>query len=120
MCMGWGGYGLLSAVAPSLRGQVLLSFDGLFLLLACPRGSDHGVAPFAPPVSRPRLGVWLALGLAALYLPGLSCPRLGWAGWCGLLWYLRGLGWPSLRSWVRPGDPPLLHGASGWGCGVVA
>ena len=47
--MGWGGYGLLLAVAPSLRGQVLLSFDGLFLLLACPRGSDHGAAPFAHP-----------------------------------------------------------------------
>ena len=52
--MGWGGYGLLLAVAPSLRGQVLLSFDGLFLLLACPRGSDHGVAPFALPF--PSLG----------------------------------------------------------------
>src|SRR5205807_7113762 len=49
MCMGWGGYGLLLVVAPSLRGQVLLSLDGLFLLLACPRGSVHGVAPFAPP-----------------------------------------------------------------------
>ena len=47
--MGWSGYALLLALAPSLRGQVLLSLDRLFLLLPCPRGSDHGVTPFAPP-----------------------------------------------------------------------
>src|SRR5207237_9338565 len=48
MCMGWGGYGLLSAVAPSLRGQVLLSFAGLLLPLACPRAVVAVVVPFAP------------------------------------------------------------------------
>ena len=70
--MGWGGYGLLSAVTPSLWGQVLLSFDGLFLLLACPRGSDHSAAPFAPPF--PDLG-WVCgwpSGWLRYIFPGLS------------------------------------------------
>src|SRR5437868_15471779 len=86
MCMGWGGYGLLSAVAPSLRGQVLLSFDGLSLLLACPRGSDHGVAPFAPPFSD--LG-WVC----------------GWpSGWLRYIFLVRlGLGWDGLDGVARSG-----------------
>src|SRR5437879_8026430 len=82
MCMGWGGYRLLLAVAPSLRGQVLLSFNGLSLLLACPRGSDHGVAPFAPPF--PDLGWvggWPSGWLRYLFL---VCPALGSGGLDGV------------------------------------
>src|SRR5205807_8544579 len=82
MCMGWGGYGLLLAVAPSLCGQVLLSFDGLSLLLDCPRGSDHGVAPFAPPF--PDLG-WVCgwpSGWLCYHFP--VCPDLSSDGLDGV------------------------------------
>ena len=80
--MGWGGCGLWLAVAPSLRGQVLLSFHELFLLLARPCGSDHGVVPSSP--SSPDLGwvVWPALRLAASYFP--VCLGFGLGGLDGV------------------------------------
>ena len=116
--MGWGGCGLLLAVAPSLRGQVLLSFDGLFLLLACPRGGDHGVAPFAPPF--PDLG-WVC-GWPLCWLRYISpvCPDLGSYGLDGVARSGTFGDWGSpLCALGSSWWPPLLCGAWGWGRGVV-